>query len=69
MPKKFTGENSKAVEARARKANVKNEVNLVNVKPLTFYFQERARVEKAKEDAYWQDDDKHAAKKMQRKVI
>ena len=29
---------------------------------------ENARVEKEKEDAYWKDDDKHVARKQQRKV-
>lgn len=31
-------------------------------------FKEKARVDKAKEDAYWVDDDKHALKKQQKKV-
>lgn len=54
MPKKFVGENSKAAAARARKSAVKDE--------------ERTRQEKAKEDAYWADDDKHVQRKQQRKV-
>ena len=54
MPKKFKGENSKAVEARARKAAAKHE--------------EADRRQKAVEDEYWRDDDKHANRKMQRKV-
>ena len=54
MPKKFTSENSKVVEARARKADAKQA--------------EHDRVEKAKEDAKWADDDKSALKKQQRKV-
>ena len=54
MPKKFKGENSKAAVAKARKAEAKAAEN--------------ARVEKEKEDAYWKDDDKHVAKKQQRKV-
>lgn len=54
MPKKFQGENTKAVAARARKADAKAT--------------ERARQEQEKEDAHWADDDKQAAKKQQRKV-
>lgn len=54
MPKKFKGENSKAVEARERKANQKAEAD--------------AKKKAAEEDAYWADDDKHIAKKHQRKV-
>jgi len=53
MPKKFKGENSKAVDAKARKAadeNVKQE-----------------RKQKETEDAKWVDDDKHIKKKEQRK--
>lgn len=53
MPKKFQGENTKSAEARARKAAQKNA--------------EREQKEKAAEDAYWADDDKHVAKKQQRK--
>ncbi|XP_060064059.1 coiled-coil domain-containing protein 124-like [Ylistrum balloti] len=53
MPKKFKGENSKAVEARARKAAVVHA--------------EKEKRDKALEDEYWRDDDKHNAKKMQRK--
>lgn len=53
MPKKFKGENSKAVEARARKATQKDE--------------EELRKQKQLEDEYWKDDDKHALKKLQRK--
>ncbi|BFZ01470.1 hypothetical protein BsWGS_04509 [Bradybaena similaris] len=53
MPKKFKGENSKAVEAKARKDAVK--------------IAEAEKVEKEKEDALWQDDDKHIARKQQRK--
>lgn len=52
MPKKL-GLNSKAVEARARKDEKKRADN--------------ERVEKEKEDALWQDDDKHIARKMNRK--
>ena len=54
MPKKFKGENSKAVEARERKAATKKE--------------EVSKKQKAAEDAYWADDDKQLAKKSQRKV-
>lgn len=54
MPKKFKGENSKAVEARERKASQKAE--------------QEAKKKAAEEDAYWADDDKHVARKQQRKV-
>lgn len=54
MPKKFQTENTKAVQARARKAEAKAE--------------EKARLEKEKEDAEWRDDDKNLARKQQRKV-
>lgn len=54
MPKKFKGENSKAVEARARKAAAEDE--------------KKAAAKKAAEDDAWRDDDKHASKKAQRKV-
>ena len=50
MPKKFSGENSKAVAAKERKnqaATAKKEAQ-----------------EKAKEDALWEDNDKHNAKKQ-----
>lgn len=50
MPKKFKGENSKAVEARARKQE-KAEA-------------EKSKKEKAIEDEYWKDDNKAAAKKQ-----
>lgn len=53
MPKKFKGENSKASEARARKAQQRDE--------------EKQRKDKEIEDAYWKDDDKHVARKQQRK--
>lgn len=53
MPKKFKGENSKAVEAKARKNAVLQE--------------ESQRKEKEKEDASWEDDDKTNARKQQRK--
>ncbi|GMT00667.1 hypothetical protein PENTCL1PPCAC_22841 [Pristionchus entomophagus] len=53
MPKKFTGENSKAVAARARKDGAKEE--------------QAQKKQKATEDAYWADDDKNAMKKQARK--
>ncbi|XP_048733913.1 coiled-coil domain-containing protein 124-like [Ostrea edulis] len=53
MPKKFKGENSKAAEARAKKASAKAEADL--------------KKQQAIEDEYWRDDDKHVAKKQQRK--
>lgn len=53
MPKKGPrGENSKAVEARARKEDKKNE--------------EKEKKEKAEEDAAWRDDDKMVLKKQSR---
>ena len=54
MPKKFKGENSKAAEARARKSAVRAEAE--------------AAKQKAIEDEFWRDDDKHVAKKQARKV-
>lgn len=54
MPKKFTGENSKAAAARARKEAVRKG--------------EAERKKQAEEDAYWRDDDKGAMRKQQRKV-
>lgn len=54
MPKKFQGENTKAVAARVRKTEAK--------------VQEKTRIEQEKEEAYWVDDDKHANRKAQRKV-
>ncbi|KAJ7993189.1 hypothetical protein DPEC_G00269860 [Dallia pectoralis] len=53
MPKKFVGENSKAVTAKARKAEAKAV--------------EDARKKKELEDAQWQENDKHVLKKEQRK--
>lgn len=56
MPKnKGWGENSKAAEARTRKADAKRS--------------EDERKAKAAEDAYWQDDDTKLAKKQNRKVV
>ncbi|OQV22605.1 putative Coiled-coil domain-containing protein 124 [Hypsibius exemplaris] len=52
MPKKM-GENSKAVEAKARKDQVQKE--------------KQAQKEKEEEDKLWEDDDKHVVKKMERK--
>ncbi len=54
MSKKF-GNNTKSVEARARKDAVK---------------QANERDKQLKlEDEYWRDDDKHIQKKQQRKVL
>ncbi|XP_013403117.1 coiled-coil domain-containing protein 124 isoform X2 [Lingula anatina] len=53
MPKKFKGENSKASEARARKAAVQHAA--------------QAKREQELEDEYWKDEDKHVQKKQQRK--
>ncbi|XP_022902021.1 coiled-coil domain-containing protein 124-like [Onthophagus taurus] len=53
MPKKFAGENSKAVAARQRKAAVKDA--------------EVSKKQKEIEEAYWKDDDKQLVKKQQRK--
>ena len=55
MPKKFKGENSKAVVAKERKAAVERE--------------KIEKLNKEKEDALWADDDKTNAKKQQRKVF
>ncbi len=53
MPKKFTGENSKAVAAKARKEESKAA--------------DKQRKEEAAADQYWQDDDKNVNKKLARK--
>ncbi|NP_001087524.1 coiled-coil domain-containing protein 124-A isoform X1 [Xenopus laevis] len=53
MPKKFQGENTKSAVARARKAEAKAVSD--------------GKRQKEIEDAYWQDDDKHVARKGQRK--
>lgn len=53
MPKKFAGENSKAVAAKARKEEKKKE--------------EITKKQKAVEDEYWKDDDKLVNRKNQRK--
>jgi len=55
MPKlSKSGENSKAVEAKQRKASALKA--------------EQDKKTKAAEDAAWADDDKHIAKKQNRKV-
>lgn len=54
MPKKFKGENSKAVEARERKMERK--------------YAEEAKKKQQEEDKLWEDNDKHAGRKQQRKV-
>ncbi|XP_063238976.1 coiled-coil domain-containing protein 124 [Bacillus rossius redtenbacheri] len=53
MPKKFAGENSKAVAARARKTAAKE--------------QEESKRAKQLEEELWKDDDKHILKKQQKK--
>ncbi|KAJ8872491.1 hypothetical protein PR048_026097 [Dryococelus australis] len=53
MPKKFAGENSKAVAARARKTAAKE--------------QEESRRKQQLEEEFWKDDDKHILKKQQKK--
>lgn len=55
MPKKFVGENSKAVVARARKAAVKEAEN--------------SRKAQEAEDKAWKDDDKQLQKKKQKQVL
>jgi hypothetical protein len=54
MPKKFKGENTKATAAKERRSAQQAEI--------------QAKKQKDQEDAYWADDDKHVAKKQQRKV-
>lgn len=54
MPKKFAGENSKAVAARARKTAVKDA--------------EVSKKKNEAEDLQWKEDDKNILKKQQRKV-
>lgn len=53
MPKKFAGENSKAVAARQRKENEKQEKD--------------QKVKKMMEDAEWEDNDDKLKKKQQKK--
>ncbi|GLV40818.1 uncharacterized protein CBL_13679 [Carabus blaptoides fortunei] len=55
MPKKFVGENSKAVAARARKVASKEADN--------------AKKQKDEEDAYWKDENKQTLKKAHKKMI
>lgn len=55
MPKKFVGENSKAVAARARKAAIKDAEN--------------SKKAQEAEDKAWQDDDKQLLKKKQKQVM
>lgn len=54
MPKKFAGENSKAVAARQRKENIKQEKD--------------QKMKKMMEDAEWEDNDEKLKKKQQKKV-
>lgn len=54
MPKKFVGENSKAVAARQRKENEKLEKD--------------QKMKKMIEDAEWDDNDDKLKKKQQKKV-
>lgn len=54
MPKKFVGENSKAVAARARKAAAKEAETVKKVKEA--------------EDKAWEDNDKQVLKKKQKQV-
>lgn len=54
MPKKFVGENSKAVAARARKAAAKEA--------------ETVKKTKEAEDRAWEDNDKQVLKKKQKQV-
>ena len=54
MPKKYKGLNSKAVEAKERKSVAKA--------------LEDKRKQQDVENAHWADDDKHVARKQQRKV-
>lgn len=54
MPKKFVGENSKAVAAKTRKENAKQEKD--------------QKAKKVAEDAEWVDNDDKLKKKQQKKV-
>lgn len=54
MPKKFVGENSKAVAARQRKENAKLEKDM--------------KVKITVENAEWEDNDEKLKKKQQKKV-
>jgi hypothetical protein len=53
MPKKFAGENSKAAEAKARKAARQNEI--------------LEKKQKEEEDKLWEDNDKLIGRKLERK--
>ena len=53
MPKKFTGENTKSAQARARKDAVRKD--------------EQERKLKEAEDKLWEDNDKHVLRKQERK--
>lgn len=55
MPKKFVGENSKAVVAKARKAEAKSTQDAIK--------------KKMKEDEEWRDDNKQILKKQQKMVL
>ncbi|VVC25504.1 High mobility group box domain,Coiled-coil domain-containing protein 124 [Cinara cedri] len=54
MPKKFVGMNSKALEAKARRDQIKQEAD--------------AKKKQAIEDELWRDDDKSVVKKQKRKA-
>lgn len=54
MPKKF-GTNTKSQEAREKKEAAKE--------------LQKAKQAKAEEDAFWEDNDKHVNRKLQRKVL
>lgn len=54
MPKKFAGENSKAVAARQRKEDAKTEKD--------------AKLKQTIEDSAWEDNDDKLKKKQQKKV-
>lgn len=54
MPKKFAAENTKAVAARDRKKQAKDEADF--------------KKQKEMDDAYWKDDNKQLQKKQQKKV-
>ena len=55
MPKKFVGENSKAVAAKAKKAAAKDV--------------EDAKKKKDLEDSLWKDENKQVLKRQQKKVF
>lgn len=76
MPKKFQGENSKAVVAKAKKAQAeKVGINMLSAPNIQYHslfwniLQEKTDKKKQEEeDALWEDNDKQVAKKQQRKV-